>query len=366
MLVSEILTEKYVHNVDFDMATFARNMAAARASKSMPDNYPDAILFLGFIGDPETKLSWTSRPAKIANYDIPGIQAAKLPQHKQGPWPNTRPEDLPAGAYHNSKIDPEIAANPNELEFDIWVHSRYADMRNPRALVSSQTRVIAHELRHRGFEIIDNIPALKTRMPEIYQNLGSHGIPFDPKYEPYITKKLNSQYMKPSGREGTLKPSHDFYLTHAMMYALEHPAINNVGYNYDDEKQLQAYKKLYYDCERVVRQYLDGKSVPPQGWALLRNQIDKETPDNIQITIKPGPDHAVVTGTTKPAETPSNTANAPRAFIDKWTGGKTTTPPKPTGPKTLGTFDKLKLIAKGVPQGSKMRVDQYGRVVQDQ
>ena len=65
MLVSEILTEKYVHNVDFDMATFARNMAATRASKYMPDNYPDAIMFLGFIGDPETKLSWTSRPAKL-------------------------------------------------------------------------------------------------------------------------------------------------------------------------------------------------------------------------------------------------------------------------------------------------------------
>jgi len=308
MLAREIITEKYVHNVDFDMATFARNMAALRASKYMPDNYPDAILFLGFIGDPETKLSWISRPAKIANYDIPGIQAAKLPQHKQGPWPNTKPEDLPAGSYTTSVIDPEIAANPNELEFDIWVHSQYADMRNPRALASNQTRVIAHELRHRGFDIIDNIPALKTRMPEIYQSIGSWGIPVDPRYEPYITKKLNSKYMEPYGREGTLRPKHDFYLTHAMMYALEYPAIHG---HYDDDKQLQAYKKLYMDCERVVRQYLDGKSVPPQGWAILRNEVDKRTPDNVQITIKPGPDHAVVTGTTKPAENPSNSPSAP-------------------------------------------------------
>jgi hypothetical protein len=361
MLVSEILTEKYIHNIDFDLATFARNMAALRASNHMPDNYPDAILFLGYIGDPDTKVSWNSRPAKIANYDRSGEYAANLPKHQQGPWRNDTPEldsvtgksyTAVKGEYGRRVIDPSVAANPNELEFDIWITSEYADMRNPRALQQSQTQTIAHELRHRGFAIIDSLPNLKSRMPEIYQSVGNMGHPTSPQHQQFILNKVNAR-----------SKEHNFYLAHAMMYALEY---NNAGNIYDDDKQQQAYKKLYWDCERVVRQYLDGKSVPPQGWALLRNQIDKATPDNVQISVKPGPDHAVVTGTTKPAETPSNTPSAPRVFIDKWTGGKTTTPPKPTGPKTLGTFDKLKLITKGVPQGSKMRVDKYGRIIQDQ
>lgn len=333
MLIKDILTEKYIHNVDFDMNIFARNMAALRASKSMPDNYPDAIVFLGFIGDPATNYHILSKPARIANYDRRGEIAANLPPGKQGPWRHEYPEPSPvtgkpylaiqgSGSYH--KIDPEIAANPNEIEFDIFVSGEVGDLRNPRTLHINQSRVIAHELRHRGFQIIDEMPSLKSKMPEIYQTVGSWGYALDPKYQPYITTKVNSQSMTPSG-----KFRHDFYLSHAMIYALEHPAVKG---HYDDEKQRLAYKDLYWQCERVVRQYLDGKSVPPQGWALLRNQIDKATPDNIEISIKPGPDHAVVVGRKKPEVT---TSQQPQQ-ANPATNSRQTVPQSPANIPTTG------------------------------
>lgn len=139
-------------------------------------------------------------------------------------------------------------------------------------------------------------------------------------------------------RKSLAKDGKAHYLTHAMMYALEtNPTRTQTNpnapwetawyYPYDSAEQVELYRKLYFECERPVRQYLDSKAVPPQGWAQLRDAVDKGTPDNIQISIKSGPEGPRVIGSPKQQGT-----TEPKIIVDPW-GTKDKPSPSPSQQK---------------------------------
>jgi len=366
MKVWQVIQEKYIHNVDFDMATFAKNMAALRTNPSQKDNFPDSIMFLGALGDPSSKLSWLRKPARIGNYDRAGEYDAGL---NVGPWANTNrsPRDnapggrsVPSGQYtDDTRIDPRLAANPNEIVFDIFINLNDGDGTNPRQVATGQVQNLAHEFRHRGFAVIDAIPELINNMPEVYQSVTKMGYETREKNGIYIMRSLlnNPKYRNQQGQ-----PNHNWYLTHAMMYSLE----GDFRPPYDSPEQFQAFKKLYFDCASIVDRYLNSKKVPPQGWELLRQEVDRRTPKSVDISIKPSPQGPVVVGT---KHQPNTGASAPRIIVDPW--GKNSKPaPKvnqptqtPTPTNTSKSMPNQQTVSEPIPKINPPWVPQGSDIV---
>jgi len=282
MRAKEFVGEEYIHRVDFDLRIFSRNLAAANVS-GKNDNFADAIVYLGAMGDPDTEL----KPVVIGNYD----RDKEIDDGKahQGPWsqsPDGRAHsrERNAGVRMGDHLQRQPKWNDNwrpsfvepEFTYDILIRTESdVDPKNPRQISKRQLDTTAHELRHRGFAAIDRIPDLLNLMPDIYRrHVNPPRSVIDPKWGEMYVLKRNIE----SAQQGD---PYGLYLTHAMMYSIE-----RTDARYDTPSHREAYRRLYFQIESIARQWLSTRPVPRAGWEELRKEIDRLTPPDVKISIK--------------------------------------------------------------------------------
>jgi len=292
MKVADIIQENYIHNVTFDWPTLQRNMAAKefQEAEGQGTNYADAIVYLGLLGDPKSSISVYNIPAVIGAYNRDAeIRAGRA---DQGPWAND-PESKEIGrGIHGEYGSWDVA--PDGYQKDWPMAGSFVDKKNYQILVRVQDgddlnklaranpRVLgdlAHELRHRGFDIIRSTPSLYAQMPaQVHRVGGFGGHETDPSSPYYI--KWSDENRDANG------PRHDGYLEHAMMYSIQFDTSSvHEKSMYKDMAQRKLYQKLYKECEAAARRYLDTVSVPKSWWKKLAAKVDQVTPNTVKPVV---------------------------------------------------------------------------------
>jgi hypothetical protein len=264
MRVTEIISEEIMYaNVDWQR--WKAFMAASAIERNVPKGI-DAIVYLGIIGDPsKTELGIKfKRPAQI------GLDVSKKGQgHMVSPY---------AIAQYN----------PNEWhdgkDFDILFNfqGEPLERRNWGQFQDALSNTLAHELMHRGLEIIAHIPAIVNQIPEPTRSY------FANRKSSKIAGLINDE----DPNQIKLAPSGHEYFEHMIIYAM---FVTTQNMNYYKEKNytewVQKFKRLYMDIEKAANQYVLSYPIPPGSLAALRDEIDGKTPSNIDVKVGMGPNN---------------------------------------------------------------------------
>lgn len=258
---------------------FKTNLAGYAASKGNSDiNRMDAIVWLGLAGHRKAVKLWAPRLGSKAKIKS---QAGTLGGfHKD------------AGGVYNRYID-EITVNPK--------YGSIYDL-NPRG-----SFILAHELRHRGFNIIRNISALKSQMPNDIDLSASDG------------NVMNDE--------------------HKMLYAIDGNLESQYGYDED------YWARKYLQCNAIVRNWLSSQPVPSDAPEAFRKDLERIYGKPVEIVAqgeKPKtPVNAIKSGDVKVVQAPEKVAKGAKlpGFIRKLLGldkkkEPATTTPAPTSPQT--------------------------------
>ena len=246
-----------VHRVEWDYPTLMRNLAAVSFMTPKP-RVSDAIVYLGLMGDPDSDLA-LKRKAVIGAYNYKADA-----NNTKSPWADQRDP-----AWGKSHVAGEFFANwsnrrPESMgtTYDILILvDDNSDVRALQNIASAGTiaGTSMHELRHRGFEVIRNIPALFAQMPKIFQEYSTEKIT-DPNH-PYYTDKCG-------------------YMEHCLLFVNEEGA----AHMFDPERR-KRWQALYDQCEAVARNWLNSSKIPRVGWDKLKQDVQAQLPKDEKVQI---------------------------------------------------------------------------------
>ena len=224
----------------------------------------DAIMFLGLIGDPNADPLKAKQkgPARFGVLTPQGMNRIPRYQHN-----GLQGEYQPQGVFQKDTDGNLVSFE----KFDIILSPKYwqaltADTDTPE--------LVAHEARHRGFDILFTNPATLARIPKELQNYR----------EKYWTGGENGWPMKFNDQEYW-----DSW-EHMCLWSLERrgqAAFGQKGYIFASKEEMLQFRRWYYQLEAVAKDYVATVKVPAGGYEALRSEIDKKTPSNMEIQVKP-------------------------------------------------------------------------------
>ena len=270
MRFKEFVTEQ-VKKAEVDWQQFKAAMAASAIQRNIPRGI-DAIVYLGIIGDPgNTALEVRfKRPVQIGmdvspkgkGYVRPGAMAHYEPNayNIYGPKDSTREQ---VGQDFDILID--FQGEP--LERQNW-----------NQFQNALSDTVAHELMHRGFEIISRIPSIINKIPEPTKTYFEQRRSYD------IPGLLNSK----DPNQIQLTPKNQEYFEHVMIYSV-FATTERISYN--DKKyseRVQLFRKFYMDIEAAAKNYVLSYPIPAGSLAALRDELDGKTSSNLNVTVGTG------------------------------------------------------------------------------
>ena len=278
MKISELLLED-VHDPKIDWNKFKLALAAHAAALGLEDyGRVDAIMFLGLAGDPNSQSVLDVKlkgPAKIgvadadSNRDLAFVHSGK--------------NSKTAGEYYGvAYTDPN---DTNDRGYQLRQQYEYGIIINQdffnQASGEIDTPTLAHEAHHRGFDILSRIPQIRNAI--------------NPRTQKYLDElKTAGERIPGLGLEDTGERN---FLEHLLIYSREVP--NQIGPDdmFRSKEEVKMFRMMYQDIEQAANAYIQRYPVPKGGFELLRNEVDRLTPDNVKIKVsKDTSGKPVVTG----------------------------------------------------------------------
>jgi len=192
---------------------FQINLAAHAAATNNSTQRLDAIMWLGIAGHPQA--TTMARPVEI------NMSPAWMPG----------PEGIEGafmegyGIAVNRDLYPDLNANNEDI-----------------------AEVLTHELRHRGFRIIGDIPILLQRIPAEYQN----------------AIRSNNSGVSLNDPE------------HSMIYAMDGLSVDNDRVEDDpDASDVRYWQREYAKVNQAVREWLDDQPIPRGAPEALRQDLER-------------------------------------------------------------------------------------------
>jgi hypothetical protein len=269
-----------IENPRIDWNKFRLGMTALAAAKGL-EKYQkiDGIVFLGLVGDPNSQSILDVRlksPAKVGVTRDAQTVADLGFEEPNSPYKT-------AGEYYRfaytSKTapSPEVAKRGYELrkqyQYNIIINHRLFD----RASNEIDTDTLAHEARHRGFDIISQIPEIRKNIPKRTERfvdlLG---------YSAHDVEELG---LDPNDRRDSLE--------HLLIYSVHLGEGESIGPGdkiYRSKQEVLRFRQMYQDIEQAATAYVRRYPVPSGGYEALRKEVDRITPDNVNIQVRPDAD----------------------------------------------------------------------------
>ena len=271
MRFKEIISEA-VHDPVIDWAKFKLALAAIAAQRPGYGKI-DGIVFLGLAGDPNSQSILDVKlksPARIGVADPDSGKELGFQDFK-------RKNTYTAGEYYGSAY--RLPDDPSDKGYEIRREYQYNIIINDKhfnqATGEITTSTLVHEAQHRGFDII-------TRIPEIINNVN----PRTRKHVEYLNYRLDQL-----GIPGIKDTKDRETLAHLMIYSFEAP--DQIGDGSSDEhlfrskEEVKLFQIMYQDISKAASAYVKRHPVPKGGFELLRKEVDRLTPDTVEITVKP-------------------------------------------------------------------------------
>lgn len=290
-----------IENVDIDWEQFKAGMtAAALFSKDPLVGRIDGLVYLGIMGAPgknkifePVRIAWT---VDDAGNDFMDQGADASPGTSK--WTRRGSNSWIAGEFvagygsgwYRGRTNPE---NDVISKYDIVLNY---DSFNP-ARVSRSASLVAHELRHRGFHMIRNLPEILDRIPQPYRDwaAGANG---------YNNTSILDFY-KFDNKD---RQSQEHLLMYSVEMADDHAGPDRM---FRSLEEIRTFRKIYWIIANAARDYIQTQPIPKGGLKALRDAVDEFTPDNetIKITKAPGGKVEII-ATSKPSASarPANTA----------------------------------------------------------
>jgi hypothetical protein len=286
MRANEFIAER-INPANIDWERF-RIALTAWASQSGLQNYQriDGVVFLGIAGDPKIDSVIGLRDRKGARVGVTdltdptahdafhmgaGQQPGRTNMRINGEYfPYDHSYDRPGDRPGDRNIRNKYIA-----QYDIILNQDAFSVGN---LEGSGPSTIAHEFRHRGMQIARQLPIVINGIPEPLKTW-------------FVNNSLHSRDIPGLN----LGPDRDFF-EHLLIYAVQMTGDGgyDIGTTKDEmfrsKEELLQFRKWYLQIEKACRAYVLSYPVPPGGYESLRNYLNKITPDNIDIQVRPGPD----------------------------------------------------------------------------
>lgn len=279
MRIKEIIFEN-VHDPAIDWAKFKLAMAALAADTDRPGyGKIDGIVFLGLAGDPNSQSVLDVKLKSPARIGVADPDSGRELGFEPVPGNPGSRKSYTAGEYYSSAYRHD--SDPSNKGYEIRKDYQYNIIINQRhfnqATGEFATDTLAHEAQHRGFDII-------TQIPEIINNVH----PRTRKYVEYLNYRLEdigfTEIKDTKNRET---------LAHLLMYSFEAPGQIGDGssdtHMFRSKEEVKMFQMMYQDINKAAIAYVKRHPVPAGGLALLRNEVDRLTPSNVDIKITQGP-----------------------------------------------------------------------------
>ena len=270
MKVIDIISEEqnapddFAENVVVDWNKLRANLTVIATDDRLKGVRPvDAIMYLGAIGSPDADLTVRQRPARFGQITPKALAA--IPS-----WTNI-------GGEYVSNNWREGYGFMNK--YDVMLNPKYFD----RALGGDTPELVAHELRHRGFDIIWAVPQLRSKIPK------------------HLEKLWNQhwhEYRRPGEPEDV-----SAHFEHLLMMSLERSFSDSIGTwkersYYRSKEEVLQFRRWYYEIEAAIKDTVVRMPVPPGGYEALRKEVDAKTPSSVDIKVTPNPGgKPIITGT---------------------------------------------------------------------
>jgi LysM repeat protein len=248
---------------DVDWAKFKLTIAAIGAQREGLEDFSkiDAIVFLGLIGDPNIKDTYSgktidvyTKPAVFGRTNDANIDAADF----------RRTSGLAIMQSTPGGISGDLGAH----KFDIIINHNYIDMAN-----SESATTVAHEARHRGLHMICRIPDILNKVPA---NIRSES------WAATWTNDNISKYFKMH------HPKSNDSVEHMLIYAAEtgNGRVHPEGM-FTTVDELKQWRSWYMAIAAAAKSYVLNIPVP-KGSALedLRKDLDdNKTPKKLAVQV---------------------------------------------------------------------------------
>jgi hypothetical protein len=285
----EFITER-INPFPVDWEKFRVSLTALAAQRGISDyERIDGLLFLGIIGDPkiDTVLGVRmKKPARIGMTD-PNDPTAHDAFHYGRGQRKASPTGQVNGEYFAPNDSfPQADDRPGDLQtrnkyivnYDILLNHDAFNLADPLA---SNPSTVAHELRHRGFEISRQIPEIINAIPDA--NLREWFY----RYSWYKPDNIGSL---PGWARPLFAPGRASF-EHMLVYAVQYGPSEIVGPDgvFRTTEEYNWFRAYYRQIEKAARDYVKSHPVPAGGYESLRKVIDNMTPDNVTVQVRPGP-----------------------------------------------------------------------------
>jgi LysM repeat protein len=271
---SDVISET-VHDPAIDWNKFKLAFAAHAADRDLHEfGKIDGILFLGLAGDPNSKSILDVKlkaPARIGVADPESGKDLDFYGYEDGSRIAGEYYGTPYFSSVDRQPDPEIRARGyqirKEYEYQIIINHDYFN----QATGQISADLLAHEGIHRGFDIL-------TRIPEIRNAV-------NPRTQKYLDDlRTVGERIPGLGLEDTGKRD---FLEHLLMYSIQVP--NQIGTDdmFRSKQEVKMFQTMYKDISLAATAYIKRHPVPKGGFELLRKEVDRLTPDTVEITVKP-------------------------------------------------------------------------------
>jgi hypothetical protein len=134
-------------------------------------------------------------------------------------------------------------------------------------------------------------------------------------------------------------------LEHLIMYSIQQPeTLTSPTGTFRSKAEVKLFQSMYQDLEQAAHKYLKRFPVPPGGYELLRAEVDRVTPDSVEITVKPDAQgKPVVIGTKTAPPTPAAPTTTPSKSGRDWIKNKfDTLAPVPPNTNNVPSKDWVK------------------------
>jgi LysM repeat protein len=273
MRFKEIISEA-VHDPVIDWAKFKLAMAAI-ATQRPGYGKIDGIVFLGLAGDPNSQSILNVKLKGPARIGVADPDSGKELGFDAGA-PGSRGSFI-AGEYYGNAYRHDT--DPSDKGYEIRKEYQYNIIINQKhfnqATGEITTTTLVHEAQHRGFDII-------MQIPEIINNVNSR----TRKYVEHLNYRID-QIEIPEIKDNKDRET----LAHLMIYSFEAP--DQIGDGSSDEhifrskEEVKMFRIMYQDINSAAIAYVKRHPVPKGGLELLRKEVDRLTPDTVEITVKP-------------------------------------------------------------------------------
>ena len=271
MRLKELLTEA-IDAVDIDWEKFKAGMTAYHTASygNVPDlQRIDGLVFLGIMGAPGSSQVW--KPVRIGR-TVPGALDPNLGQYWHDKNRNIQGEYV--GSKWNRKELGDVA------NYDIVIRDTSL---NP-AKIENSVSTIAHELRHRGFHMVRELPEVMNRLGEPLKGWVENAL--------YVDGTGIFDYFKFDKKDRQS-------VEHLLMYSVEMGddngqvgPLDKLGDSsmFRSVEEIRTFRKLYWKIANAAREYILTQPIPEGGLKSLRDAVEAITPpgDEIKLTTEPG------------------------------------------------------------------------------